>query len=579
MQEVKSRLNIEDVIGEYVQLKRSGRNFKGLSPWTNEKTASFIVSPEKQIWHDFSSGKGGDVFSFVMELEGLDFKATLELLGRKAGVDLEQFSGTQNKVRTDLKNRVLEALELATKFYQRQLTANKPALNYLLKDRKFSKQTLLNWRLGYAPNKGTALSDFLTKRGFEATDMKRAGLIVERRGGIFDMFRGRIIFPLADSRGMVVGFTARQLEDEPNSPKYINTPQTIVYDKSRQVFGLHFAKEMIRKKDFVVCVEGQTDVIASHQAGVTNVVASAGTAMTEGHLRQLKRFTGDVRLCFDADRAGVNATERIIPLAQKTDLDLSIVTIKEGLDPDQLIQKDIKQWKEAIEKANYAPDWLIDRYKSQLDLNTAQGKKAFTDTLLATIRRLRDPVEQEHYIKKVAKLTDTSFESIKAKLSLQTASGATVASRRYKIEPQKIDRAELEYQTLQDHFLAMMLMQPSLRDLLEGCKSSFFREGSPKNLFRFLKKHPYFKDEPKLAKELQPDGDYVKILMLQFEEVYQALPSYDLEEQAVALKYRLLDRYAKIQKHQLAILMASADSDVKLRQLMQEADKLNQLIK
>jgi DNA primase len=398
--EVKSRINIEDVLGEYVQLKRSGRNFKGLSPFSNEKTASFMVSPEKQIWHDFSSGKGGDVFTFVQEVEGLDFRGALEFLARKAGVDLEQFSSGQSRVNTKFKDRALEALELAAKFYQKQLTANKPAVEYLLKDRKFTKQTLLDWRLGYAPSTGQALTTFLTKNGFETDEMKRSGLVFERRNGLSDMFRGRIMIPLCDARGSVIGFTARLLADEPDAPKYINTPQTLTYDKGRNVFGLHLAKEAIRKSGFVVVVEGNMDVIASNQAGVTNVVASAGTAMTEMHLRELKKFTGDIRLCFDADRAGINATERIIPIAQKVEVNLKIVSIKGAKDPDELIQKDVDAWQKAIDSAVYAPDWLIGQYTSELDLKSAEGKRAFTDILLTTIRRLRDPVEQEHYLKK-----------------------------------------------------------------------------------------------------------------------------------------------------------------------------------
>ena len=289
--EVKSRLNIEDVISEYVQLKRAGRNFKGISPFTNEKTPSFIVSPEKQIWHDFSSGKGGDMFSFVMEVEGLDFKATLELLARKAGIDIEQFKSSAVAGRSKLKGRALEALELATKFYQKQLSVNRPALEYLLNDRGLSKETLLSWRFGYSPNTGRALTDFLTKNGYTTDEIKVAGLAVERSRRAIDMFRGRIMLPLSDAQGTVIGFTARLLTDEPESPKYINTPQTITYDKSRHVYGLHLAKESIRKQKIVVVVEGNMDVIGSHQAGVTNVVATAGTAMTDMHLRQLKRFT------------------------------------------------------------------------------------------------------------------------------------------------------------------------------------------------------------------------------------------------------------------------------------------------
>jgi DNA primase len=578
--EVKARLNIEDVVAQYVQLKRTGRNFKGLSPWTNEKTASFIVSPEKQIWHDFSSGKGGDAFSFVMEMEGLDFKGALELLARQAGVDLEQFQTSKSSGGGELKARTLEALEMATKFYQKQLVANNLALKYLLQDRKFSKETVLTWRFGYSPNTGRGLTDFMTKKGFTTDELRRAGLSVERQRRPVDMFRGRIMIPLSDSRGSVIGFTARLLIDDPDAPKYINTSQTPVYDKGRQVFGLHLAKEAIRKEGFAVVVEGNMDVISSHQAGVTNIVASAGTAMTEMHLKQLKRFTGDIRLCFDADRAGMAATERVIPLAQKTEVSLKIINISGAKDPDELIQKDVSQWKKAVQKAVYAPDWLIERYKEQLDLSSAQGKLIFTDTLLATIRRLRDPVEQEHYLKEIAKLADTSLETIKAKLNLKISDSPELRLKKSKAQPAAINRALVEYQRLQDHFLAMVLMQPKLRNLLDDCHRFYFSDGNQRQVFDFLVKNPEFKGDPKIAEELQEVSDYVKIIILQFEELYQELPAADLQEQAKNLKHRLIDRYVKLQKHQLAKAMDAAGGDDKqLKNLMEKADKLNQLIK
>jgi len=575
--EVKSRLNIEDVISEYVQLKRTGRNFKGVSPWTNEKTASFIVSPEKQIWHDFSSGKGGDMFSFVMEMEGLDFRGTLEMLARKAGVDLEQFKSSKPGVSAELKNRALEVLELSAKFYQRQLTANKSALDYLTKDRGFSRETILAWRLGYAPNTGFALTNFLTKQGFTTDEMKRAGMIFQRATHSSDMFRGRIMIPLADQSGQIIGFTARLLADEPDSPKYINTPQTVTYDKSRQVYGLHLAKEAIRKLGYVVVAEGNLDVIASHQAGVSNVVASAGTAMTEQHLKALKRFTGDVRLSFDADRAGIAATERVIPLAQKTELSLRIISIKDAKDPDELIRKDINFWHKAIEDAQYAPDWLIERYGTEVDLKTAAGKKAFTDALLTTIRQLRDPIEQEHYLKKIAQLTDTSFDAVKSKFAGPSATVAPL--KKPKANLSILDKAQVEYQRLQDHLLAMMLMQPKLRPLINACEPEFFTDGPPRRVLKFLKDNPDFKGDPKIAAKLQPVADYVKIIMLQFEELYQDLPLDDLQDQAAQLKHRLIDRYVKIQKHQLANAMQEAQDDNELNSLMSKADKLNELIK
>ena len=575
--EVKSRLNIEDVISEYVQLKRTGRNFKGISPWTNEKTASFIVSPEKQIWHDFSSGKGGDMFSFVMEMEGLDFKGTLELLARKAGVDLDQFRSGKPGVSAELKNRALEVLELSAKFYQKQLTVNKAALEYLTKERGFSRQTILTWQLGYAPNTGFALTIFLTKQGFTTDEMKRAGVTIQRSGRPSDMFRGRIMIPLADQSGRIIGFTARLLADEPDAPKYINTAQTITYDKSRQVYGLHLAKETIRKEGFVVVAEGNLDVIASHQAGIANVVASAGTAMTEQHLKALKRFTGDIRLSFDADQAGIAATERIIPLAQKAEVDLKIITFKDAKDPDELIRKDVHFWTDAISKAEYAPDWLIERYRAEVDLKTAAGKKAFTDALLSTIRRLRDPIEQEHYLKQIAKLTDTSFEAVQAKF----ANGPTIPAvlKRSKAPQTQIDKAQVEYQRLQDHLLAMLLMQPKLRDLIKTSHTEFFTDGPQRRVFKFIKDNPSFKGDPKIAEQLQADGDYVKIIMLQFEEIYQDLSLEDLQSQAVQLKHRLIDRYVKIQKRKLVIAMQRAKDDNELNSLMSKADKLNELIK
>lgn len=575
--EVKSRLSIEDVVSEYVQLKRAGRNFKGLSPFSNEKTPSFIVSPEKQIWHDFSSGKGGDAFSFVMEVEGLDFKGALELLARKVGVDLDQFkssgSGSGN---SKLKARTLEALELSAKFYQKQLSVNNPALRYLIKQRHFNKETILAWQLGYSPSNGTALVDFLTKKGFTTDEMQRAGLASMRGRGARDMFRGRVMIPLCDQAGQVVGFTARLLADEPNSPKYINTPATIVYDKSRQIFGLHLAKESIRKEGYVVVAEGNLDVIMSWQAGVRNIVASAGTAMTEGHLRGLKRFTGDIRLSFDSDRAGINATERVIPLAQKAEVSLRIISISGAKDPDELIQQSVDDWKRAIEQSIYAPDWLIERYLTEVDVKSANGKRVFTDTLLATIRALRDPVEQEHYLKKIAELTDTSLEAVQAKFVGRPAPQQLFKKSKY--QPGKLDVVAVEYQRLQDHLLGMMLAVQKLRGLAADLPEEIFGDDARRHVYDFILKNPDFKGEATTAAKLQPVSDYVKIIMLQFEELYKDLPPIDLADQAAQLKHRLLDRYVKIEKEKLADQMKAADGTA-LDDLVKRADKLNTLIK
>lgn len=573
--EVKSRLNVEDVVAEYLQLKRSGRNFKGLSPWTNEKTPSFMVSPEKQIWHDFSSGKGGDIFTLVMEMEGLDFRGALEHLARKAGVELEEYK-TSSAHRKEFKNRALEALALAAKFYQKQLTVNRAALTYLIKDRGFSKKTLLDWQLGYAPKTGQALTNFLTKKGFDTDEMRRAGLTTIRSGRPSDMFRGRIMIPLCDSHGSIIGFTGRQLEDEPNAPKYINTPQTVVYDKGRHVFGLHLAKESIRKSGYGVIVEGNMDVIASHQANINNVVATAGTAMTDNHLRELKRFTPDIRLCFDADSAGVSATERAITMAQRTGVNLGVIVLGNAKDPDELIRQDRAKWQKAVRQSTYAVDWLVERYAGELDLKTAQGKKAFTDALLAVIRRLSDAVEQDHYLKKLAQLTDSSLEAMRAKFTSQKVEKTIL--RKPKTPPAAITRSQVEQQRLQDHFLSMVLMQPKLRSFLKNCRVEYFSNEPSKNLFEFLKQHSDFKGEPQLASELQQISDYVKVLVLQFEELYEHLPLVELEEEARRLRHRLIAGYVKIQKRELISQMQAISNEQELKKIIQKVDKLNKLL-
>lgn len=575
--EIKSRLNVEDVVSQYIQLKRAGRNFKGLSPFTNEKTPSFMVSPEKQIWHDFSSGKGGDILTFVMEVEGLDFRAALEMLARQAGVELEQFKNQADAGK--LKNRLLEALDAAASYYQASLRESQPALKYLVRKRRFGKKTIIDWRLGYSPNLTRGLTDTLVKKGFSLTEIKRAGLAVERRGQSVDMFRNRIMIPLCDIQGAVVGFTARLLEDDPNAPKYINTPATAVYDKSRQIFGLHMAKEAIRKDGFVVVAEGNLDVISSHQAGVANIVASAGTAMTEQHLLILKRFTGDIRLSFDSDRAGIAAAERTIPLAQKAKVDLKIINMPEGAkDPDELVQQDVKLWQKAINSAQYALDWLISMYKDQLDLASASGKKKFSDILLATVKRLSDPVEQEHYLKQIAKLTDTSLDAMRAKMGQAPASSEAVRLKKPARSPQVIERSEAEYQKLQLNLIAATYFESAARWLLKDMPSEIFSNDEAKQSVEYIKSADSGDMPEKLPARLKNLDSYVKILEIRFEELYQDLDVKERVRQALLARNRLADIYVKAKRNALVEKM-QGKSGKELDLLISQADELNKLTK
>ena len=577
-EEIRARLAIEDVIAEYVQLKRAGRHWKGLSPFTSEKTPSFVVSPDRQIWHDFSSGRGGDVFAFVMEMEGLDFKGALEVLARRAGVDLDQYRKQGGRgLSSQNKERLYEINELATRFYQTQFSKNKGALEYALGKRKFSKSTVLEWRLGYSPNNGTALLDFLKKKGFTEAEAKLAGLTSQNyRGGLQDMFRGRLMIALSDGQGRVVGFTARLLADDPQAPKYINTPSTPLYDKSRHVYGLHLAKESIRKSGFAILAEGNLDVIASHQAGVRQVVATAGTALTEYHLKALSRLTGDIRLCFDADKAGIAATERAIPVAAKVGVNLQIITIPSGKDPDELIRQDVKIWQDIITKPVYAVDWLIERYTTSLDLNTAQGKRELSDVVLKVVRQLPDAVEQDHYLGRLAELLHVNKAALASKLAGVADETAPIRRRAVQQQVPLTDKTALEHHRTQENLMALLLMQPKLRKHLYNLTGVMFESPEPRKIFEFLTAHPDFDGTDKAL--VQKVADYGKILALVYETLYQDVEIQELEGEATRLQSKLVGQYVRTQKQAIVAELQDAEKE-KAEQLLRRARELDELLR
>lgn len=576
VEEIKSRLSVDEVVGEYIELRRAGRNFKGLSPFTNERTPSLMVSPEKQIWHDFSSGRGGNIFSFIMEVEGVDFKGALDILARKAGVDLSQYSkGNQNYKKK--KDQILEALELATKYYQQTLLKNEAALQYLIKKRQFSKQVVTDFRLGYSPSSNHALSEFLIKRGVKPEIIKAAGLSTQNYRGTVDMFRGRLMIPLSDPQGLSIGFTARILNDEGQGPKYINTPQTLVYDKSRHVFGLNLAKDAIRRAGYAVIVEGNLDVIASHQCGVNNVVATAGTAITSYQLKALERFATDIRLCFDQDRAGIEAAERAIAIAQGINIQLSIIDIPEGKDPDELIKKDPKIWQASISKPLYAVDWLIDKYKKQLDITSAQGKKEFTDIIFKTISLLQDEVEQEHYLVKLAELTQITKETIKAKYLNKTVD----KQKTYK-KPKltEADLNKIDDYLYEDMLLSLLVNYPITRRVLvsEGSKL-FFHTPERQRVYEFLETHPQAGLSEQIPEDLKDVEDYVKILILKAEALYSKFDSNERLREFNVLMNKTIKNNQNQRKEKLAQDIKKAEEAGDEKTLNSLLERFNELIR
>lgn len=531
-EEIKQRLSVEDVVGDYLELKRAGRNFKAISPFSSERTPSFMVSPEKQIWHDFSSNKGGDIFSFIMEVEGVDFREALEILARKANVDLSEFQKGDGSA-AKLKKRLLAAHVQAVQFYHLCLSRKPEALHYIKDVRRFTPDTIRTWQLGYSPDDGKSLYAFLKKRGFSEAELSKAGLITKRRDGWGDMFRGRIMIPLSDGQGNVVGFTARLLKDDKNAPKYFNTPQTPIYDKGRQVFGLHLAKDAIRRADQAVLVEGNLDVIASHQVEVQNVVACAGTAMTADHLRSLSRLTSNIRLAFDADKAGINATERAIPIAQSVGVDLKVITMPEGIkDPDELIQKDPNAWRDAAQNALDIVAWTLNKYSLQYDKKTAEGKRQLSTKALAVIRNLQDPVEREHHLKELAKSLDTSVDALLKKL-VQQKPTSTIK------KPTKAVPAEPDELAYQDDFLALNGYFPDVRDSLQLIEAGALVGEQRQAVFSALGQLPPHQQLEAEAENLHLNPDYVKILTLTVEEKYASFSPADIMAETMALARRI----------------------------------------
>lgn len=570
-EEVRARLSIEDVIGEYVQLKRAGRNLKGLSPFTDERTPSFMVSPEKQIWHDFSSGKGGDIFSFVMLMEGMDFRQSLEHLARKAGVELAQFSGGNGHI-AKRKERAREALELAAKYFQQVLLRTPSALEYVAKKRRLTRETVQRFAIGYAPDDGTALVRALQKRGVSQQALSDAGL-TNRFGG--DLYRGRMVVALSDGAGGVVGFTGRIIRDEPNAPKYLNTPQTLLFDKSRHIFGLFQAKEAIRTQDEAVIVEGNLDVVNSHQAGVTNVVATAGTAMTEQHLKTLSRLASRVKLAFDGDQAGINATERAIGLAQTVGVELDVVTLPDGAkDPDELIQaQGAEVWRAAIAAAVPAVEWVIQAYAKREDVTTAEGKRRFTTASLALIRRLSDAVEREHYLARLHDMTGASLAALEEKMT--ATKEAPTRLKRGVVTKQPATRQATD---AGERLLGVALLAPTTRHWLSAIDQAMLPDASAQQLLAFLRQTDDIITEP-IPQDLQKIEQYVKIVQLKSETRYANWTEQDFQHEMASVVKKIVTEHRDNKKQQLIEQLRQAEAQYDDAKAVELRQAINALLK
>ena len=413
IEDIKSRLNIVDVAGGYLKLEKAGGNFKACCPFHHERTPSFFISSSRQTYHCFGCNKGGDVISFVEEIEGLDFQGALKLLADRAGVTLTR----EKPGARDERDAIFSALELATKFYEAVLPKFGEAVSYLT-SRGLTPETIKSFRVGFAPDEWRSLGDFLTKKGIQEEVMERAGLIVRSPKGFYDRFRGRVMFPITDSSGRVIAFSGRILKEEAGktlgasaSAKYVNSPETEVFHKSRALFGLSQARDAIRDGDSCVLVEGQMDLILSHQAGVKNTVASSGTALTSEHLEMIKRFTKNIVLAFDADDAGISAAHRAVVLALEQNMSVRIARLPKGMDPADVALNDPSHWVSAVKDAKQVIDLYLELLPS-LHKDKAELRKKVTEIVVPFVALLKSPIDQGHYVGEIAKILGIKEEPV-----------------------------------------------------------------------------------------------------------------------------------------------------------------------
>lgn len=472
LEEIKSRLNIVDVLGEYIRLEKAGANYRALCPFHNEKSPSFMVSEEKQIWHCFGCQKGGDIFGFVMEIEGLEFRETLKLLAEKSGVKLENY----NPQKAEKINRTLEILELATKFYEVQLWKGEgkdKALDYLF-ERGLKEETIKKFRLGYAPKGWRNLLEFLVKRGYSVPEIARTGLLVEKSSGRpsdshYDRFRDRIIFPIGDYTGKIVGFSARVAPGgDESQAKYVNTPETEVYHKSRILYGIDKAKNEIKQKNFTLLVEGNMDVIAAYQAGIKNTVAVSGTALTPEQVDIIKRYAPKIKMFFDMDSAGEMATKKSLKLCFGREINVEVVSLPSGKDAADIAREDPEKLMQAVDDSKNAMDHLFSKSLSSYDENKVEDKKRVTKDLLEMISSFVSEIDKSHWVKKMGELfsiPETTLTDVLKKANLKKR---ITSFQDKKEEKNNILESRSKLSVLLDELIGLSLVYRSVWEKLDG---------------------------------------------------------------------------------------------------------------
>lgn len=464
--QIREKTDLIALVSEFIPLKKMGRNFKSNCPFHNEKTPSFVVSPDRQIWHCFGCGKGGDCFTFLMEYEHIEFVEALKTLGKKVGVDVELSDLDRGIV--SQKERIYDLNKKTAEFYHYILTkhnAGKTALAYIKEKRGINDKVIETFKLGFAPSTSASLSSYLIqKKGAKKQDLIDAGLSFLREGRIHDFFFNRVIFPLLDHRGNYIGFSGRIIDNSITSSKYVNTRETLVYHKGEVFFGLNNAREDIKKEGSVIIMEGEFDVISSFQEGVGNAVAVKGTALTENQINLISRFAQKIILSFDEDSAGFEALKRSLSIFEKKGISIYVLKLTDGKDPDEAIKNNSLLFKKAVQHPQGVYDYLLDKTANLFNSRSIEGKKKLSEELLPIFSGIENEIIKEHYLKKLAEMLDSSLESIYRQVEkLKKREETTTQVKKQK---DTVSRRE----ALEQYVIALIVQAEDPKDYFEGIK-------------------------------------------------------------------------------------------------------------
>ncbi len=546
--EIKQRIDIIEIVSQYTALTKAGKTFKGLCPFHSEKHGSFFVYPQQQSWHCFGAcGTGGDVFSFVMKKEGLSFSEALHSLAERAGVIIP--ARPEQERAQEEKEELYKINESAAQYYH-NLLLNSPAAekarNYIAK-RGLQPKTASDFQLGYSLDSWEALKQYLLGKGYTENKLLTAGLLTQTDDGrIHDHFRGRLMFPIHDVRGRTIGFGARVLDE--SLPKYLNSSQTPLFDKSECLYGIDRAAASIKQQDMVVIVEGYMDVITAHQNGVTNVVASMGTAISEKHANRLKKLAKNVVLSLDADAAGEEAMLRGVGLENALDAEVKVVILPEGKDPDEVIKENISLWRQLVKEALPIVDYTFNLVASKLDLTTARGKSLVVERLMPIVAEIGNPVRRAHYVQKLARLVRMSERYLEPILRKVNSDMTKRRTRESKPEAITYALRTVASDPVEEYLLAILFQHPELKNQHEYPTPEYFESSENREI---LIKWQQADSLPSLKENLDTAlHEHVDYL------INKKLPPANVERKYSECLGRLCERYLKNMEARRAEVLA-----------------------